>query len=165
MIASRQEEIIFHRGIGRQCGRGFVALAQVIGKTAIPFVRKYDFPDSKRVGADFLDFAAPKYSEVVSCREKFKTAAKNVGRETLRKLLGSGSRKTTASRVIPPKSEKGISRSRRDNLQTFLINHVQYQLFVAVSGNLRGKVPVFDNALSSHEYNRFILIPHSMKIA
>ena len=30
-------------------------------------------------------------------------------------------------------------------------NNFRYQLFVAVSGNLGGKVPIVDNVLSSHE--------------
>ena len=37
MVASRQVEIPYYRGVGRQRGKGFGALAQVIGKTAIPF--------------------------------------------------------------------------------------------------------------------------------
>ena len=39
-FASRQLEIPFYRGVGRQRGRGFGALAQVLGRTAIPFLRK-----------------------------------------------------------------------------------------------------------------------------
>ena len=61
-----------------------------------------------------LEFAAPKFGEVISGRTSFKTAAKSVGRQTLRKQLGSGSRKRTASKVIPIKSAKQTSRSRRD---------------------------------------------------
>ena len=37
MVASRQVEIPYYRAVGRQRGRGFGALAQVIGRTAIPF--------------------------------------------------------------------------------------------------------------------------------
>ena len=37
MVALRQVEIPYYRGVGRQRGRGFGALAQVIGRTAIPF--------------------------------------------------------------------------------------------------------------------------------
>ena len=69
---------------------------------------------AKRVGADLLEFAAPEIAEVFSGRKKFKTAAKSVGRQTRRKQLGSGSWKRTASRDIPTKSAKRISRSRRD---------------------------------------------------
>ena len=121
MVASRQVEISYYRGVGRQRGRGFGALAQVIGRTAIPFLRKYTVPAAKRVDADLLEFAVPEIAEVLSGRKNFKTAAKSVGRQSLRKQLGEGSRRRTgssrkrsSSRVIPKKSAKQISRSRRD---------------------------------------------------
>ena len=116
MVASRQVEIPFHRGIGRQRGRRFGALAQVIVRTAIPILRKYIVSAAKRVGAD-LEFAVPEIA-VVNGRKNFKTGAKSVGRQTLRKQLGSGSRKRTASRVIPTKSAKQTSRSRGDIFTT-----------------------------------------------
>ena len=109
MVTSREVEIPFYRGVGRQRGRGFGALAQVIGRTAIPFLRKYIVPAAKRVDADLLEFAVPEIAEIVSGRNIIKTAAKNVGRQTLRKKLGSGSRKRSASRVIPTKTAKQIS--------------------------------------------------------
>ena len=111
MFASRQVEIPYHRAVGRQRGRGFGALAQVIGRTAIPFLRKYVVPAAKRIGSDMLDFAVPEITEVVSGRKNFKTAAKSVGKQTLRKKLGSGSKHR---RIIPTKSTKQSSRSRRD---------------------------------------------------
>ena len=124
MVASRQVEIPYYRGVGRQRGRGFGALAQVIGRTAIPFLRKYIVPAAKRVGADLLEFAAPEIGEVISGRKSFKSAAKSVGKQTLRKQLGEGSRRrelaygrTAGSkqrRIIPTKSTKQSSRSRRD---------------------------------------------------
>ena len=142
MDASRQVEIPYYRGVGRQHGRGFGALAQVIGRTPIPFLPKYIVQAAKRVGADLLEFAVPEIADVVSGRKKFNTAAKSVGRQTLRKQLDQGegsrravgsasvrqgsrrkgavgggeggSRKRTVSRVIPTKSTKQISRSRRD---------------------------------------------------
>ena len=123
MVASRDVEIPFYRGVGRQRGRGFGALAQVIGRTAIPFFCKYFVPAAKRVGTDLLEFAVPEIAEVVSGRKNFKTAAKSVGRQTLRKQLGErsrrrkgavDSRKQSASSFIPTKSTKQTSRSRRD---------------------------------------------------
>ena len=128
MVASREVEIPFYRGFGRQRGRGFGALAQVIGRTAIRFLHKYIVPAAKRVRADLLEFAVPEIAEVVSGRKNFKTAATSVGRQTLKKQLGegsrrrkgaigvrqAGSRKRSASRFIPTKSAKQISRSRRD---------------------------------------------------
>ena len=92
--------ILIYRGIGRQLGRGFGAFAQVIGRTANPFLRKYIVPAAKRVSADLLAFAAPEVAEVVIGRKKFKTAAMSVGRQILRKQLGGGSRKLAASRTI-----------------------------------------------------------------
>ena len=111
MVASRQVEIPYYRVVGRQRGRGFGALAQVIGRTAIPFLRKYVVPAAKRVGADLLEFAAPEIGEVISGRKSFKSAAKSVGKQTLRQQLGSGSKQ---KRIIPTKSTKQSSRSRRD---------------------------------------------------
>ena len=114
MVASRQVEIPYYRAVGRQRGRGFGALAQVIGRTAIPFLRKYIVPAAKRVGADLMEFAAPEIGEVSSGRKSFKSAARSVGKQTLKKHLGEGSRKKTGSRIIPTKSTKQSSRSRRD---------------------------------------------------
>ena len=110
MVASNTLELPYYKGIGRQRGRGFGALAQVIGKTAIPFVKKYIVPAAKRVGADLLEFAVPEVADVVSGRKNFKTAAKSVGRQTVRKQLGSGKQK----RSIPVKSLKRSSWSRKD---------------------------------------------------
>ena len=127
MVASREVDIAFYRGVGRQRGREFGALAQVIGRTDIPFLRKYIVSAAKRVGADLLEVVVPEITEVVSGRRNFKTAAKSVGRQTLRKQLGSGSRKRKGaiggreieygrktSRVIPTKSAKEISRWLKD---------------------------------------------------
>ena len=114
MVASREVEIPFYRGVGRQRGRGFSAFAQVIGRTANQFLRKDIVPATKRVGDDLLEVAVPEIAEVVRGRKIFKTAAKTVGRQTLRKQLGSGSRKRSASSVIPKTSANQISRSRRD---------------------------------------------------
>ena len=120
MVASRQKEIPYYRAVGRQKGWGFGALAQVIGRTAIPLLRKNVVPAAKRIGADMLEFAASEIGEVFSGRKTFKSAAKSVGKKTLKKQLGEGegSRRRTACnkqrRLIPTKSTKHSSRSRRD---------------------------------------------------
>ena len=110
MVASNTLEIPYYKGIGRQRGRGFGALAQVIGRTAIPFLRKNIVPAAKRVGADLLEFAAPEVADVVSGKKNFKTVAKRLRRQTLRKQLGGGKQK----RSIPVKNSKRSSRSRKD---------------------------------------------------
>ena len=118
MVASRQVEFPYYRAVGRQRGRGFGALAQVIGRTAIPYLRKYIVPAAKRVGADLLEFAGPEIGEVISGRKSFKSAAKSVGKQTLKKQLGEGSHRRTAGgkqrRIISTKTTKQSSRSRRD---------------------------------------------------
>ena len=110
MVASNTLELPHYKGTGRQRGRGFGALAQVIPRTTIPFLSKYIVPAAKRVGSDLLEFAVSEVVEVVSGKKNFKTAAKNVGRQTLRKQLGGGKQK----RSIPVKSLKQGSRSRKD---------------------------------------------------
>ena len=138
MVASRQVGIPYYKAVGRQRGRGFGVLAKVIGRTAIPFLRKYVVPAAKRIGADMLEFAVPEIAEVVSGRKNFKTAANSVGKRTLKKQLGEGEgsrrrepqadgRKGVANvreasrrggskqkRILPTKSTRQSSRSRRD---------------------------------------------------
>ena len=89
-VASNTLELSYYKGIGRQRARSFGALAQVIGRTAIPFLRKYIVPAAKRVVADLLEFAVPEVADIVSGKKNFKTAAKSVGKQTLRKQLGGG---------------------------------------------------------------------------
>ena len=114
MVASRQVEIPFHRGIGRQRGWEFGAIAHVIGRTAVLFLRNYVVPAAKRLSAVLLEFAVPEIADVVSGMKNVKTAARSVKRQTLRKQLVSGSRKRSASRVILTSSAKRTGRSRRD---------------------------------------------------
>ena len=108
MVASNTLELPYYKGIGRQRRRGFGALLQVIGRTAIPLLKKYIVPAAKRVGADL--FAVPEAADVVSGKKNFKTAAKSVGRQTLRRQLGDGKQ----TRSIPVKNLKRNSRPRGD---------------------------------------------------
>ena len=82
-------------------------------------------PAAKPIGADLLEFAVPDFAEVVSGKKNFKTAAKSVGKQTLRKQLGSGRRERTAIRVIPTKSAKKSVGREETFLQTILINNVE----------------------------------------
>ena len=130
MVASRQVETPYYRGVGRQRGRGFGALAQVIGRTAIPFLRKFDVPAANRIGANKLEFAAPEVGEVITGRKSFKLAAKSVGKQTLKKQLVEGIRRRKGAvgvlqgsnkqrTIIPTKATKQSSRSRRDIFTNF----------------------------------------------
>ena len=110
MVCSRQVELPYYRAVGRQRGRGFGALAHVIGRTAIPFLHKHVVPAAKRIRADMLEFSAPKIGEVISGRISFKSAAKSVGKQTQKNQLGRGSRRMKGGskqrRMIPAKSTK-----------------------------------------------------------
>ena len=78
MVASREVEVPFYRGIGRQRGCGFGAPAQVTGRTAVPLLLEYIVPVAKHVGADLLEIAAPETADAVSGRKKLTTPAKSV---------------------------------------------------------------------------------------
>ena len=66
------------------------------------------------MGADLLELAEPDIADVVTGGNNFKTTARIVGKQTLRKQLGSGSRKKSASRVIATKSAKQASLTTKD---------------------------------------------------
>ena len=118
MVAQKSADFPIFRGHARQRGRGFGALAQTLGRTAIPFIKKYIVPAAKRVGADLFEIAAPEIGEVVSGRKKLKSFAKDVGTKTVRKQLGGGKkkskRKTARTGSISRKSRSKNSRSRKD---------------------------------------------------
>ena len=65
-VASNTLEIPYYKSIGRQRGRGFEALALVLGRTAIPFLKNNIESAAKRVGADLLEFAVPEVVDIVS---------------------------------------------------------------------------------------------------
>ena len=173
MVASRQVEIPYYRAVGKQRGRGFGALAQVFGRTATPFLRKYIVPDAKRIGADMLQFAAPEFGEVISSRKPFKLAAKSVGKQTLKTQLGEGSRRQMGGskqrKIIPTKSTKQSSRSRRG----FFTNISRWSCQTTVFGTnllwqcleiLEGKSQLLTmSCLRMNE--KFIQLPHLMKTA
>ena len=118
MVASRQVESPDYRAVLSQKGWRFVALAQsIFGRSAVPFLRKY-VPAAKRKVTDMLELAALEIWEVISGRKSIKTVAQTLGKQTLRKQLGEGSlrrkRGSKQRRIIPTKSTKLSSRSRRD---------------------------------------------------
>ena len=93
MVVSKHVEFHFLRGFGQQHGRVFGENAQFIGKSAIPILRKHIVSLAKRLVADLLELAVSELAETISGREKLNRAAENVGKQSQRKQLGSGSRK------------------------------------------------------------------------
>ena len=118
MVAQNSADFLIFGGNARQRGRGFGALAQTLGRTAIPFIKKYIVPAAKRIGADLFEIAAPEIGEVVSGRKLLKKFAKDVGTKTVRKQLGGGKKKskrrTARTRSISQKSRSKNSRSGKD---------------------------------------------------
>ena len=64
------------------------------------------------MGADLKDFAAPENAEFVSGGRSFKSAAKCVGKQTLRNQLRSGSKQRT---VIATRATKQAGRLHKDS--------------------------------------------------
>ena len=75
-------------------------------------------PAAKRIGAEMLEFAGPEIGEVITGRISFKSAAKTVGKQTMKNHLCEGSRRRTGGskqrKIIRTKSTKQPSWSRRD---------------------------------------------------
>ena len=118
MIAQNSAVFPIFRGHARQRGRGFEAHAQILGRTAIPFIKNYIVPAAKRIGADLFEIAAPEIGEVVSGCKKLKKFAKEVGTKTVGKQLGGvkkkSKRRTARTRSISRKSRSKNSRSRKE---------------------------------------------------
>ena len=68
------------RGHARQRGRGFGALAQTLGRTAIPFIKKYTNPAAKRIGADWRSCQWTQKTQNICKRCWNKNSSKTVGR-------------------------------------------------------------------------------------
>ena len=130
MVASREVEIRYYGGVGRQRGRGFGALAQVLGRTAIPFLSKYIVPAAKRVGADFLEIAVPKNAGVVSGRKMSRQLQRmwedRLWENSWVKVAGNGVRAESFQQNLHNKS---VGRGETF-LQTFLVGHVKQQFSV-----------------------------------
>ena len=155
MVVSRHVEISFYRGGGRTRGRGFGALAKVLGRTAIPSFRTYIVAAAKRVGADLLEIAAPEFADVVKGANKFELAAKNAARQTVRKPVGIGRRKKKCKEShfnkLCKTNQSVAKRQFYKHFSLIMSSSFWYQPFVTVSGIPGGKVPGVDIILSSHE--------------
>ena len=88
MVAQKSADFPIFRGHARQRGRGFGALAQTLGRTAIPFIKKYIVPAAKRIGADLFEIAAPEIGEVVSGRIKTQNICKICGNKNSSETIG-----------------------------------------------------------------------------
>ena len=111
-IAQSSANIPVFCGLARQRGKGFGALVQTLGRTAILFKNKYIVPAAKRVRANLFKIAAPEIGEVFSGRKRLKLFAKYVATKTVRKNLGGGkkeSKRRTRRKFIEKVVRKSVA--------------------------------------------------------
>ena len=112
---------------------GFGALAKVIGRAAILFLRNYIVPAAKRVGADLLEVAVPGIAVVFSGRKHFKTATKRVGKQTPRIQLGSDGLEKTQSH------SKKVCRANQSVAKRMFRKHFSFIMSSSSGTNLLGQ--------------------------
>ena len=119
MVAQNSADFPIFRRHTRKRERGFGALAQTLGRTANPFIKKNLVPAAKRIGGDLFEIAASEIGEVFIERKKLKTFAKDVGTKTVRKQLRGGKKKykrrTGRTRSISQNIRSKNSRSYKIN--------------------------------------------------
>lgn len=113
MVASNHRAPMpYFRGIPRQRGRGFGALASVIGRTAVPFLSKYVAPIAKSLGQNILQAAVPEALSVIDGNTSVRQALRNTGRHAAKRQLGGGgSRKRSVKRKTTTAS--GVKKRKR----------------------------------------------------
>ena len=116
MVAQSSANFPIFRGHVRQRGRGFGALAQTLGRTAIPLIKKYIAQLQKESEQIYLKLLLQRLEKLSGDEKKLETFAKDVGTKTVRKQLGGGKKKSKrrTRRAISRKSSLKISRSRKD---------------------------------------------------
>ena len=86
------------------------------------FLRNYVVQAAKRVVADKMEFDAKENAEIVSGRKTFKSAAKSLEKQTLKKQLGSDSKQRG---FIPTNPSKQAVSHVETILQKILLNHAK----------------------------------------
>ena len=118
-------------------GRGFGVLAQTIGRTSIPFLRRYVVSAAKNVGADLIEMASPEIENVSAGKKKLKSVAADDGKKTLREQIGA--RNTSKRRIIrraPPKFTRLVVEQTKIYFHLFV--HVKnLKTFASLLKNLK----------------------------
>ena len=79
MFAQNSVDFTIFRGHARQGGRGFGALAQALGRTAILFIKKIINPAAKITGAALFEILLLQRGGVVSGHKKIRNSCKRCG--------------------------------------------------------------------------------------
>ena len=80
----------YFKGVPRQRGRGFGALARTVAKTTLLILKKYFLPAAKKIGRDVIESAIPKIGGDLSGQTSIKKAVKKTAKSTIRKQFGGG---------------------------------------------------------------------------
>ena len=108
MVASRQVEIPYYRAVRRQRERGFELLHKLLGELQVPFSEIHR-PSGKTHRCWHVGVCCTRDWSGFNGIKSFETAAKSVGKQTVKKQLSSGSKQR---KIFPTKSTKQSSRSR-----------------------------------------------------
>ena len=87
-VAKNSANFHIFRGQARQRGRGFGALAQTLGRTAIPFIKKFIVSAAKKNGAGLFEIAASEIGENVSGQKKTQNICKRCWNKNSSKSVG-----------------------------------------------------------------------------
>ena len=114
MEAYHQQQSISPYFSGHYCqrGSGFGALADGIGRAALPIARKVLWPAAKRIGRELIAQAAPEIVEIVSKKKTPKEAIKSTLKKTVKKQIG-GSRKRLRNQQKSAQRTKRIIRKKQ----------------------------------------------------
>ena len=82
----------YFKGVPRQRGRGFGALARTVARTTLPILKKYVLPAAKN-GRDVIESAIPEIGGVLSGQTSIKKAVKKTAKSTIQKQVGGGTKK------------------------------------------------------------------------
>ena len=80
--------LTYFKGVRRQRGRGFGALARTVARTTLPFLKKYVLPAAKKIGRDVIKSAIPEIGGVLSGQTSIKKAVKKTAKSTIQKQVG-----------------------------------------------------------------------------
>ena len=84
---------LFFKGVPRQRGRGFGALARTVARTTLPILKKYVLPAAKKIRRDVIESAIPEIGGVLSGQTSIKIAVKKTAKSTIQKQVGGGTKR------------------------------------------------------------------------
>ena len=88
----------YFKGVPRQRGRGFGALARTVGRTTLPILKIYVLPAAKKIGRDVIESEIPEIGAVLSGQTSIKKAVKKTAKSKIQKQVGGGMKKRKNTR-------------------------------------------------------------------